>query len=66
VNDWKATSRELGGVCRATVFKLWKSGDLPSVTIGSRRFSTDAQITDYIHRLEAESAAGGPTTQGAA
>jgi hypothetical protein len=53
VNDWEATAGKLGGICRSKVFELWQSGDLASVTIGRRRFSTDKQIHDYISRLEA-------------
>ena len=52
MNDWKATSLKLGGVSRSLVFQLWKRGDLPSVKVGKRRFSTDKQIADYISRLE--------------
>ncbi|SBS77826.1 conserved hypothetical protein [uncultured Mycobacterium sp.] len=52
MNDWKATADKLGGVGRSTVFGLWASGELPSVRIGKRRFSTDRQIEDYISRLE--------------
>lgn len=56
MNDWKATADKLGGVSRSTVFALWKSGELPSVTVRSRRFSTDRQIGDYIARLESGAA----------
>jgi hypothetical protein len=52
VNDWKATSSKLGGICRSLVFQLWATGELGSVTIGRRRFSTDQQIDSYIQRLE--------------
>lgn len=52
MNDWKNVSGHLGGVSRSTVFALWKSGQLASVTIGSRRFSTDRQIAEYVQRLE--------------
>lgn len=52
MNDWKATAEKLGGVGRSTVFALWQSGDLGSVTIGRRRFSTDRQLDEYISRLE--------------
>lgn len=52
MNDWKATADRLGGVSRSMVFALWKSGELPSVTVRSRRFSTDKQISDYIAKLE--------------
>ena len=40
-------------VSRSTVFALWKSGELASVKIGRRRFSTDRQIAQFITRLEA-------------
>lgn len=52
MNDWSATGLKLGGIGRSTVFTLWASGDLGSVKIGKRRFSTDRQIADYISRLE--------------
>lgn len=52
VNDWKATGVRLGGISRSTVFMLWTSGELGSVKIGKRRFSTDRQIDVYIARLE--------------
>lgn len=40
------------GVSRTVVFQLWASRDLPSVTIGRRRFSTDRQIDEYLSQLE--------------
>lgn len=52
MNDWNATSEKLGDISRSTVFALWASGELGSVKIGKRRFSTDRQITEYIERLE--------------
>jgi hypothetical protein len=52
MNDWQTTAEKLGGVGRSTVFGLWASGELGSVTIGRRRFSTDSQIDRYINRLE--------------
>lgn len=55
MNDWKATAAHLG-VGRSMVFALWKSGELGSVTIGKRRFSTDKQLAAYIARLEAGAA----------
>ncbi len=51
MNDWKAVSAQLS-VGRSKVFELWASGQLPSVRIGSRRFSTDRQIAEFIARLE--------------
>ena len=52
MNDYKATGEKLGGIGRTIVFRLWKTGELGSVKIGGRRFSTDKQISDYISRLE--------------
>lgn len=52
MNDWQGTSGRLGGISRSTVFGLWATGELGSVKIGKRRFSTDRQIDDYIDRLE--------------
>ncbi|MGV0772032.1 hypothetical protein [Mycobacterium syngnathidarum] len=52
MNDHKAVSLKLGGISRTMVFQLWASGALGSVKIGRRRFSTDAQISEYIIRLE--------------
>jgi hypothetical protein len=54
VNDWNATGQKLGGLCRSFVFSLWASGDLASVKIGRRRFSTDRQIAEYLARLESQ------------
>lgn len=52
MNGWEATASKLGGISRSLVFQLWKTGELPSVKVGKRRFSTDKQIIDYISRLE--------------
>jgi hypothetical protein len=52
MNDWEATAAKLGGIGRSTVFGLWSSGELASVKVGKRRFSTDKQIAEYISRLE--------------
>lgn len=53
-NDWSATGEKLGGLCRSFVFSLWASGELASVKIGRRRFSTDRQIAEYLARLESQ------------
>lgn len=50
-NDHIQTGARLG-IGRSAVFKLWASGDLASVKIGRRRFSTDRQIDEYLTRLE--------------
>jgi hypothetical protein len=52
MNNWEAVGLKLGGVSRSLVFQLWHSGELASVKVGKRRFSTDKQIADYISRLE--------------
>ncbi|MFQ2875116.1 hypothetical protein ACLILY_07170 [Mycobacterium sp. MS3] len=56
-NDCHATGEKLG-VGRSTVFKLWGTGELKSVTIGRRRFSTDRQIDAYLNELESSSTGG--------
>lgn len=56
LNDHKATGLKLGGISRTLVFELWHSGALASVKIGTRRFSSDQQILDYIDRLESGAA----------
>lgn len=53
MNDWKATAQRLGGISRSLVFALWASGELPSVKVRNRRFSTDRQLDSYIAKLEA-------------
>ncbi|MDO3177738.1 hypothetical protein [Mycobacteroides abscessus] len=50
--DWKLTSAKLGGISRSSVFKLWDTGQLGSVKVLGRRFSTDRQIEEYIAKLE--------------
>lgn len=56
-NDHRQVGQRLS-IGRSAVFGLWSSGELASVTIGRRRFSTDRQIDEYLARLEAE--ADGP------
>lgn len=52
LNNWEDTAAKLGKISRRTVTKLWSTGELSSVMIGSRRFSTDSQIAEYIAGLE--------------
>ena len=52
LNNWESTAALLGGISRAKVFSLWKSGALASVTIGTRRFSSDSQIAAYVQGLK--------------
>lgn len=52
LNNWRSTATKLGGISRAKVFALWASGALGSVTLGSRRFSTDEQIAAFIADLQ--------------
>ena len=51
MNNWEMVSATLH-IGRSRVFQLWASGELPSVTIGRLRFSTDNQIDSYIRGLE--------------
>lgn len=52
-NDHRQVGQRLG-IGRSAVFGLWASGQLASVTIGRRRFSTDRQLDEYLDRLEAQ------------
>ncbi|MDO2969557.1 hypothetical protein [Mycobacteroides abscessus] len=52
VHDCTAVQRALGDISRSTVRRLWRTGQLKSVQIGSRRFSTSGQLADYIAQLE--------------
>lgn len=56
-NNYAVVGARLG-VSRTVVFNLWASGELASVTIGRRRFSTDRQIDDYLARLESAAKPG--------
>ena len=50
--DQKETRVRLGGIGLTKLYELWGSGELGSVYVGKRRFSSDSQIADYIERLE--------------
>lgn len=50
--DQKATRERLGGIGHTKLYELWGSGELGSVYVGKRRFSSDAQIADYIRNRE--------------
>ncbi|MEX3652423.1 hypothetical protein ABFW14_29130 [Mycolicibacterium fortuitum] len=50
-NDHVQTGARLG-IGRTKVFELWYSGELASIKIGRKRFSTDRQIDEYLARLE--------------
>lgn len=52
----KATRERLGGIGLTKLYELWGSGELGSVYIGKRRYSSDNQISDYIQRLEVRAA----------
>ncbi|YCU71204.1 hypothetical protein ACRYG0_01145 [Mycobacteroides abscessus] len=52
MNNCSAVQRALGDVSLSTVRRLWRTGELESVTIGRRRFSTDRQLADFIAKLE--------------
>jgi hypothetical protein len=62
-NDAVATGQKLG-VGRSTVFELWRRGQLKSVTIGKRRFSTDNQIAEFVHGLETAANAAAAAVDG--
>jgi len=47
---WPDAGRALGGLGRTSVYLLIKSGELPSVTIGRRRFVAVQDLDAYIQR----------------
>ena len=50
---WPDTGRALGGISRTKVYYLIRDGELPSVTIGRRRFVATRDIRDYMERRRA-------------
>ena len=40
----------LGGISRNTIYRLLRSGELPSVVIGCRRFISSAAIAELVGR----------------
>ncbi|SNR35057.1 helix-turn-helix domain-containing protein [Actinomadura mexicana] len=51
---WPDAAEALGGIGRTTTHQLIKSGELPSVTIGRRRFVPVEGIKDYVARKQQE------------
>lgn len=54
LHDQKATRDRLGGIGLTKLYELWGTGELGSVYIGKRRYSSEAQIEDFIQRLESK------------
>jgi len=50
--DWRQTSRHLGGLGESRVRELWASGELLSVTVGSRRFTRAVDLREYVDALQ--------------
>ena len=40
----------LGGISRNSIYELLRSGDLPSVVLGCRRFITHTAITELVEK----------------
>ncbi|SDJ94139.1 helix-turn-helix domain-containing protein [Nonomuraea jiangxiensis] len=55
---WPDAGRLLGGLGRTTMHGLVASGELPSITIGRRRFIATRDIEEYVERRR-EAARGG-------
>lgn len=53
---WPDTGTALGGLSRTKVYLLIKSGDLPSVTIGRRRFVMEKDLVEFLERRRAAAA----------
>lgn len=47
---WPDAGRALGGLSRTKVYYLIKSGELPSITIGRRRFVAVRDLDDYVEQ----------------
>lgn len=47
---WPNAGEALGGLGRTSVYHLIKSGQLPSVTIGRRRFVRVKDIEEYVEK----------------
>jgi Helix-turn-helix domain len=43
-------------ICRASVFGLFRTGELRSVKVGRRRLVTEAALCEFIEKLEAGAA----------
>jgi predicted DNA-binding transcriptional regulator AlpA len=50
---WPDAGRALGGLGRTSMYHLIRSGELPSVTIGRRRFVAVRDIEDYVEHRRA-------------
>ncbi|MEU6039765.1 helix-turn-helix domain-containing protein [Actinomadura sp. NPDC047616] len=51
---WPDAGKALGGLGRTKTYQLIKSGELPSVTIGRRRFVAVHDLRAYVERLRTE------------
>ncbi|MBC9005080.1 helix-turn-helix domain-containing protein [Micromonospora aurantiaca] len=47
-------AEQLGGISTRTLYALIRSGELESVTIGSRRLVPDAALEEYVEKLRAK------------
>jgi excisionase family DNA binding protein len=56
---WPDAGHALGGLGRTSVYHLIKSGELPSVTIGRRRFVAVQDIDEYVEQRRLVGRAGG-------
>lgn len=56
---WPDAAKALGGLGRTTMYELIKSGELPSVTIGRRRFVAVRDIDEYVDQRRAATDAPG-------
>lgn len=56
---WPDAARALGGLGRTKTYHLIRSGELPSLTIGRRRFVALQDIDAYIDRRRAANQGSG-------
>lgn len=55
---WPDAGRALGGIGRTKTYYLIRDGDLPSVTIGRRRFIAMRDLREYVERRRAAGQGG--------
>lgn len=56
---WPDAGRVLGGIGRTKTYHLIKSGELPSVTIGRRRFVAVQDLEAYVQERRSVGQGGG-------
>lgn len=56
---WPDAGHALGGLGRTSVYQLIKSGELPTVTVGRRRFVAVQDLDEFVEQRRTAARAGG-------